>query len=170
MIVGIEAPMSAGKTLVMTYFLISEYCDLRKRLLTNYNLLRLPSERFDVSTVEAYLERKISLKGRAVGLDEAHLMLDSRLSMTRRNRIVSYFLTQTSKNDINLYYTTQDLGMVDVRLRRQTAIGVTVEQLNDTHFRVTGANRFTGKKVIDGVLDGSAVFPHFDTHEVIDVG
>jgi hypothetical protein len=166
-IIGIEAPQSAGKTLVMTYFLWREYVELQKPLLTNYALLQLPHNRITHQAITYYVQNKIALRRIAIGIDEAHLWLDSRMSMSVRNRVLSYFITQTSKNDINLYYTTQDLGMVDRRLRAQTQIGITVEQTGEHDFRVYGVNKHSGKTVIDAVLDGRLMYDHFDTHEVV---
>jgi hypothetical protein len=53
-------------------------------------------------------------------IDEIHIAFDSRSSGLKRNKIFSYFLNQSSKNDLDVYYTTQFSRQIEVRLRLNT--------------------------------------------------
>jgi hypothetical protein len=57
-------------------------------------------------------------------LDEIHIWFDSRASGKKRNVIFSYFINQSSKNDIDIYYTTQFSRQVEIRMRLNTEIVV----------------------------------------------
>lgn len=57
-------------------------------------------------------------------LDEVHVYIDSRMGMSKKNVIISYFVLQTRKRDVRIGYTTQFLNQVDKRLRNPTEIFV----------------------------------------------
>jgi hypothetical protein len=174
MIIGIEGGIGQGKTLVMTALLVQESAELGKPLYANYTLRNRPFERVDIAwLVEAQRSARQFDKGRgaAIGLDEVHVLLDSRNSQRSIQKLVSYFILQTGKEGINLYYTTQDFGQVEKRLRQRTDIAITVEKRGDIHkclmvdktsFNARGqhpATRFA--------VDGALVWDEYYTREVV---
>jgi hypothetical protein len=50
--------------------------------------------------------------------DETPLLMDSRNSASKMNKLGSYFVTQTRKRDVDLYICTQHIDLIDKRLRR----------------------------------------------------
>jgi hypothetical protein len=70
------------------------------------------------------VEKEMDLPDRCIFfIDEIHMWLDARVSSSKRNRIVSYFLLQTGKLGIDTDYglillaTTQFTHLIDKRLR-----------------------------------------------------
>jgi hypothetical protein len=103
-------------------------------------------------------------------IDELWLYADSRLSGSARNKFVSKVLLKSRKRDLDILYTTQSLGQVDVRIRR----------ISD-FICIPTFNEASGKCVIrmythpSGYLlkvlkfDGRKIFPLYDTSEEIDL-
>lgn len=130
-IIGIQGDIGMGKTLAMTWFLLQEHLRERRKLYANYTLLQLPFTKITVSDLVQSAARGEGFTRAAVGIDEVQTWLDARASSTKINRIISYFINQTGKEDVNLYYTTQDLEMVERRLRRRTDVAFHVIRRGD---------------------------------------
>ena len=119
-IMAIVGAMGAGKTLLASamalrlkpfYTIIANY-DLRIR---EYDIL--PENVSDLMfTAEKVKGKKLMV------IDEFHIFSDSRLSGSHQNVLMSYFVTQTRKQDIQLIYTTQQFGQVDIRIRDNTDV------------------------------------------------
>ncbi len=119
-IMGIVGSMGAGKTLfasaiaerLKNYYTIMANYDLKCRDLdiTPENVASLM---FETRTIEG---KKLLI------IDEFHIFSDSRLSSTNHNILMSYFITQTRKQNIQLIYTTQQFGQVDIRVRDNTDV------------------------------------------------
>jgi len=100
-------------------------------------------------------------------LDEAYTLLDSRFN-SQASRYLTYFLKQTRKRTVDVFYTTQRFMDVDVRLRQITN-------------RVVLCVKYEGQGFLYIVTEGGAeinrawmswedaekVFPLYDTTEVI---
>lgn len=167
MIIGIEGGIGQGKTLVMTAFLKREWTQFKKPLYANYKLKRLPFTRVDVSFFEETMRENVQFDRAAIGLDEMHIWLDSRTSVSKRNLLLSYFLLQTGKQGINLYYTTQDFGQVDLRLRRRTDFAIRVERKGDIHKCLVIDRTTPDNKVSRIAVYGPDFWEEFYTKEVI---
>lgn len=115
MLTGVVGGLGSGKTLFVTKCLYDEYRLNHKKIMANYNL-RFPHEKINVRRL---LDDNSQLHDIAVGIDEFHVFFDSRVSGSRRNRLTSYFVLQTRKRNVNLYFTTQNIGQVDKRMRQQ---------------------------------------------------
>jgi len=55
-------------------------------------------------------------------LDEMYQIADSRSSQTKLNKLMTYFIVQTRKRNVDLYLCTHHLDHVDLRLRRAVDI------------------------------------------------
>jgi hypothetical protein len=115
MIIGMIGNMGKGKTLSAVRYL---YKWFRKGFTIYSNIhLKFPhihigmQELIDYANAETYLDKSI------VFLDEAHTLLDSRNSASKRNKILTYFIVLTRKMGCNLVYTTQRYHQIDKRLR-----------------------------------------------------
>lgn len=167
MIVGIEGNIGDGKTLAMTKFAKDEYVDLGKTIFANYRLKQIP---YEPLVFEEIMKRVIAGQpfqffNAALFADEIHLWLDSRVSSSKMNRFLSYFLLQTGKLDVNLYYTTQDFGQVDKRLRHRTDIGITVKRKGDLHLLFI--RDWIKEKNSRAVINGPDYWEFYDTREVV---
>lgn len=127
MIIGIIGKRGSGKTLSMVKYAIEDL-EKGKNIFLNFHL--------NLTTIPKKYHKKIhllddeffknyenfKLYNCSLFLDEIYVYIDSRLSGTKRNRVWSYFINQTRKRDIDLYYTVQLFSSVEKRLRVQTEI------------------------------------------------
>lgn len=121
-VVGLIGEMRSGKTLMMTLLLHDDMIKKRK-VLSNYNL-NFKSELLNVNELDLAIRKKNTdyFSDKSIGIDEIHVFMDSRGSMQKRNKMMSYFITQSGKLDSTVYWTSQFLRQVDVRLRINTQI------------------------------------------------
>lgn len=121
-VVGLVGEMRSGKTLMMTILLLDEYLS-KKEVLSNYHL-NFPHKIIDVNEMDRSIRDKKTdyFENKALGIDEIHVFMDARGSGQKRNKMLSYFLTQSGKLDTTIYWTSQFMRQVDVRLRLNTQI------------------------------------------------
>lgn len=117
--------------------------------------LNFPFKTLTLDFLIDIVEKEIDLPDKTLFfIDEIHIWLDSRVSASKRNRIVSYFLLQTGKLGINTDYglillaTTQFTHLIDKRLKDLIDILSECEKINykgKKIFRQT-ITYFKGKK------------------------
>ncbi len=73
---------------------------------SNYNL-SFHHKKLTKEIIEEYTTSRQQFKKTVFAIDELYLFFDSRSSGTKSNKIFSYFVTQTSKNDVVLLGTAQ---------------------------------------------------------------
>lgn len=184
MIVGIEGGIGAGKTLVMTHFAKEEYSNMGKTIFSNYSLNQIPYEpigfadllKWSTSCAECAMKYTAGVCWKCGGrkfskacilIDEAHVWVDSRSSASKLNRVFSYLMLQTGKEDINLYYTTQDFGQVEKRLRQRTDVGIRVKRRGDLHYLTIEDRTTDSQRPHKAVVYGPDVWEFFNTKEVV---
>lgn len=175
----------------MTYLGYQEVVSLNKPIFANYHLKFVPQVNDESWTKEKLLQwllenpnfkgycyitfeqflyladKGYDFKRACILLDEIHVWIDSRTSASKTNRMFTYIMLQTGKADINLYYTTQDFGQVDKRLRQRTDIGMTITRKGDVHL-CTILDLAQNKKS-RAVVNGPDVYHMYDTTEVVRV-
>lgn len=111
-LMAIVGGLGSGKTLALTYLAYRNYLKGLK-IFSNYELA-FPYQKISKTS---QLEK---MKSGFFAGDELWLWLDSRVSSSKRNRVVGQILLSSRKKDINFVYTTQSFSQVDVRIRRCT--------------------------------------------------
>ena len=101
MIIGFEGDMGSGKTANQTRYLCKDY-NRGIELFTNYSLYGIEYTKFDVMDL---FKLGDDIHNMSIAIDEITVYLDCRLSASNLNRIISYFILQTRKRNVNLYYT-----------------------------------------------------------------
>jgi hypothetical protein len=132
MIVGMVGDMGSGKTLLMTMLLKQDF-DNDRTILCNYHL-NFKYELLKVKKLIDEAKNNKQLKNLTLGLDELHISVDARTSMSKRNRIFSYLVTQTRKRSVDLYYTTQFFDQVEKRVRQNTVYIFRCKRLKENMF------------------------------------
>lgn len=122
MIIGFIGTRNSGKTLSMTIEAYKKYKQGYK-IYSNYHL-NFPYTPVTVDDLMAFAESGMYFGNSIFLIDEIHIWFDSRASGKKRNIIFSYFLNQSSKNDIDIYYTSQFSRQVEIRMRLNTEIVV----------------------------------------------
>lgn len=123
MIIGVIGDRGSGKTLFMTREAHMQYLN-GKKIYSNYKLKFPESEKTkkpELLPNEFFINYEDhNLKNCCLFLDEVYVYIDSRTSISRTNKIMSYFFNQTRKTGVDLYYSTQFFSQVDKRLRHNT--------------------------------------------------
>lgn len=85
-----------------------------RNIITNLNLKNISYEPFKIDEFLSndYNEK---LNNASVFLDEITLYMDCRLSGSKQNLLMGYLVLQSRKRGIDIYYTTQDLDLVDYK-------------------------------------------------------
>lgn len=125
LIVLISGGLGSGKTCMLTKYAILSH-RMGKMNISNYHLKRIPYKKFDM--VDIYFNHP-ELSNIFIGGDELYTFMDCRTSMTKRNRIESYFIAQTRKSNVDLYFTTQFSSFVDLRLIKFVDIAIQMENI-----------------------------------------
>lgn len=170
-IMGIVGSMGAGKTLFLS--LLTYQYRKTHTILANYDLHFRDYDILPDQVGSMFLQAN-KIKGKKIwALDEVHVFFDSRMSHSKMNMVFSYFVTQTRKQDIQLFYTTQQFRQVDIRLRENTDVLAfptykedqdrLVVYFYNRHF-MTGEFQYHFTKVYKNV---SRVFEHYSTEQLI---
>lgn len=104
--------LGAGKTATLTYLTWKNWLYRRRRIYCNYNLFKIPYIRVDT------IEKIDNMRDGFVSLDEMWTILNSRTSISKKNRIVNSIILKSRKRDLNYTFVTQMLDLVDKNVRR----------------------------------------------------
>ncbi len=154
--------MGCGKTLALTYLAYRNYLKGMK-IFSNYWLLFPHVKIIKTSQLEKMRE------GFFAG-DELWLWIDSRVSASKKNRVVSRILLSSRKKDVHFAYTTQSLQQVDVRIRRCTDfIAYPMMTPREDWCRLLIYSNPSLSYVKQFKFRTVKYFPMFDTREIVDV-
>lgn len=120
MIIGFIGGRNSGKTCSMSIEAFKKFKQGYK-IYSNYHL-NFPYTPYTVDDLMSFAESGIYFGNAIFLLDEIHIWFDARCSGKKRNIIFSYFLNQSSKNDIDIFYTSQFSRQVEIRMRLNTEI------------------------------------------------
>lgn len=161
MIIGISGLLGSGKTLLMTIIGKSSH-DRGREIYSNYYT------KFS-KMIDPYELLKFELNNCTLLLDEIQTLFDSRISSSEINRLSSYFFLQTRKRNVNLIYTSQLLGAVDLRLRFITDFNILAERLT-SGFRYTiyvSSLYYPAKTIFLPYEKAKKFFDLYDTSQII---
>ena len=173
LVVGIKGLKASGKTLIMTRELYKEYC-LGKKIHTNYEVY-FPHEIIDVQKM---LTLNVDLQNAVIGIDELHMICDSRRSGKKQNILMTYFILQSRHRSVNFYYTTQFDGQVDNRIRDNTDINLICENqyvdtdgdgLNDLFRLIIQDRRFRPIRFKQKIVYGKPIFKLYNSDYIVDI-
>lgn len=123
MIIGYYGDLGSGKTLSMTKYAYLYYLK-GYEVYSNYGL-SFPHKKIDNKFLKDVVTQDTQFNGKTVfALDELDMYFDSRSSMSKNNKIVSYFVKQIRKKNIRLLFAVQSEDRVDKRLRGLTRVKV----------------------------------------------
>jgi len=176
MIIGVIGDRGSGKTLFMTREAFLNYCKSRY-IYSNYHL-KFPKVLFknlhkpkliDDEFLSNYRSELFNI---CLFLDEIYIYIDARASMTRANKIWSYFFNQTRKRGVDLYYSTQFFSQVDKRLRFNTEMFIIPKVVKKDGKQYIVINMYTRelKLIRRYMFKAETYFNMYDTNEVIDIG
>lgn len=166
-ITGIEGDIGAGKTGIAAWLMYQEWKKFKKPIISNFHLYGMPFRYVTLDDIMEMVEEEIETPNTVWGLDELHILADSRLSSSKKNRLFSYFALQTGKEDINAYWTSQDFMQVDTRIRKQTRYAIHVRRKGDLHLLTIRHMMRPDIRIPDAVVWGPEFYNLYDTREKI---
>ena len=181
MILAFIGGIGSGKTLSMVRFMHEKY-KCGRHIFTNFGIKFKGPENvtmLDMAFFSNYQKSGFNVIDSVVAIDEAHVFIDSRNAMSRKNKLFSKFVTQSRKRSVDLIYTTQDKnpdmflhsGQVELRLRKLTDYIIFCQCLHKGS-QVYIINSYCdsyGIKLKKSVFLGNDYFDCYDTNEIIDI-
>lgn len=173
LVVGIKGIKGSGKTLLMTWLLYKEFLK-GKRVYTNYEVF-FPHEIIDIQKM---VTLNIDLQNAVIGIDELHMICDSRRSGKKQNILMTYFVLQSRHRSVNFYYSTQHDGQVDKRIRDNTDVNMICENLyidsdndglNDMFRIIIQDRRFRPIRFNQKLFYGKPVFKMYNSDYLVDI-
>jgi len=173
MISGFIGDIGGGKTASMVKEVYIKYLQGRK-IYSNIKL-NFPYTPITRDNLQEMATGGFNLNNGVLVLDEIHIYIDSRTSMSKSNRIITYFALQTRKVGVDLYYTTQYIDQVDKRIRNLTnnliecyteVNSLTNEKFTLNIYRIRKINKVIVKKII---FPTRIVYDLYDTFEVVNI-
>lgn len=177
MLIGIEGGLGSGKTIDMIRYLLKDYFKYKKHIMCNIKIKDIKYENVDINKLLNYDDNNTSLYNITLGIDELTVFADCRTSTSKANRIFSYLVLQSRKRNVDIYYTTQDLGMIDYRIVKHTLITVHCETLfNEKNKEIDGIRLYSiidrtnpfRPKLTRFKLDITPYYEWYDTDEIVE--
>lgn len=158
MLVSILGRIRSGKTLFLVYIatkLIRDVYSNFKLDLPNYKQLTLSVLKKLPNNVNVYI-------------DEGYTWLESRISGSKLNKLISYLLFQSGKRGLDIYITAQLFSSVDLRFREQSSLIVYCEKINGNfYYNINNREKNTWKTLVLTKENAKKYYPLYDTFEII---
>jgi len=185
-IFGIEGGIGSGKTMTLVKYGLDDlykgkklFSNVKLNVDKKYNKMITYLDKDKIKDIFEHIKSgKFDMRNATVLLQEAHNYMDSRTSLTVKNRTLTYWILQsrhTGAGSCDIIYDTQELGQIDKRLRNNTDFvcrPMIVEKFEDGTPVTIGV-------VLRGKLgqkfckfyeeyDASKILNKYDTHEIVD--
>lgn len=165
-----------GKTLLMTIFSKARVDD-GDALFANYGVKIPRAHYMDLDFLRSFFDTKgeafLHGQNATICIDEIALFIDSHDWKSKKAKIFSYFVAQTRKRGVCLFYTTQRMNMVPNRIRDNTDLIIMprLDKKTDTlHYSIIEYDPDKGYGNVRKELSISNVsrfYPLYDTQERI---
>jgi len=172
MIILFIGGMGSGKTLSMVREAYNYHIQGFK-ILTNMKL-NFPHTLISSKDIQNFAKERKNLYDTVILIDELHIFLDSRRSISKKNLVGTYFITQTRKQKVKLLGTTQHRHQLDRRVRDNVSIYVDCEKIelpiNDKegNKQLLIVNHINTRSKYEKInFIGNPYFNKYDTEEII---
>lgn len=175
MIIGLIGRMGTGKTLSAVRYAYNYY----KQGYSIYSNIKLnfPHTFIGLQDLVDYANANINFEKSVILVDEMHVLLDSRSSGSKRNKILTHLIVLTrhlgKRGGCHVLYTSQFIHQVDKRLRSNTDILIKCQS------RKLRGEQYTlnlvmimqefGIKTKRDIFKSRFYYDKYDTHELIKV-
>lgn len=170
MLIGIEGNVGTGKTLYLVRCLLKDHLNGRP-IHTNLKLKGIPYTYFDIDEFLSG-DNNDKLHNATIGLDEITVMMDCRVGSSKQNLLMGYLVLQSRKRDIDIYYTTQSLDLVDYkRLVKYTNYIVMCSNINNEDmddYRMYSFFDVYNEKFTSKIMDITPYYKYYDTNQIIE--
>ena len=170
MLIGIEGNVGTGKTLYLVRCLKKDH-DNGRPIYTNLKLKNIPYKPFDIDKFLSGESDK-ELYNATIGIDEITVYMDCRVSSSKHNLLMGYLVLQSRKRDIDIYYTTQSLDLVDYkRLVKYTNYIVSCDKFEDEKLENYRKYQFFDvyhETSTEKAMDITPYYKYYDTNQIIE--
>jgi energy-coupling factor transporter ATP-binding protein EcfA2 len=115
--VAITGLKGSGKTTLLTALSIALAEEEGKTIYSNYKIKHKNCRFLNIYELITHSEK---LENCIIAIDELHEYTDCRNSNSKQNRLIANFFLQSRHHLADIFYTTQFLSQVDVRIRNIT--------------------------------------------------
>ena len=119
-ILSMEGIQGSSKSLSACRLLYRDWKVYKKRIIS-WTHLNFPYTKFDPKWFLEHINDH-EMEDCTLFLDESYILLDSRTSGSKINKLFTYFIVQTRKRGVDLVVATHHLDILDKRLRRAVDI------------------------------------------------
>lgn len=183
MLIILEGGLGTGKTIMMLRYLLRDYNN-KHDIYANFGIKNIKYNKIDISELLEYEKENIDFTNATIGIDEITVFVDCRTSISRSNRIFSYFILQSRKRNVNVYCTTQSCSMLDKRLLQHAHIIImcdfayktfvndndeieTIRLKNWRKYTIIDFRQPRKIKKTSFIMDISKYYDFYDTNEII---
>jgi hypothetical protein len=122
MIISLEGLQGSGKTTAAVALTYEDHLRTGRKVISN-NHLSFEATKFDIAYfLEQMADPESELRDCILLIDEFYQIADSRSSASKLNRLWTYFIVQTRKRGVDMYFCTHFLDHIDLRNRRAVDI------------------------------------------------
>jgi len=167
-VVGYYGSIGSGRTLGAVIQIVKELKSGKyDRVISNLKLNGLPSEPL---TLEALFTEGKMPCNKVIFIDNADITwLDSRASMSRVNKLMSYFMAQSRIRNNKVIFTAIDPRNIDIRIRHQTVfLRCSYEKNRSPRFTLGRIHSNGDTIVYQHIRREQKYFKYFDTLEIPD--
>jgi len=159
MLVGVMGAMGQGKTLLMSILMQYMHHETGVPLAANYGLRHA---HYVTTTSQLW-----SLNSGIFGYDELWLDMDARSS--GKNVFLTRLINQSRKKKLIIFYTTQHIRQVDVRVRNATDFLIVATKTGEGHWFqiIDWQYRKLLRRYFISKEDAAKFYNVYDTYEVI---
>jgi len=172
MIIIFVGSMGSGKTLSLVREAYNYY--LQGFTILSNMKLEFPYTVISSKDIQNFAKEKKNLYNTVILIDELHIFMDSRRSISKKNLVGTYFITQTRKQKVKLLGTTQHRHQLDRRVRDNVSIYVDCSKIelpindSDGNKQLLITNNISTRDKFEQVrFIGNPYFKYYDTEEII---
>lgn len=179
--IGIEGLPNSGKTVLAIRYIKKDFNNNRK-IISNTPLFNIDYEDFNINEfLSNNNDYRNKLNNSTILLDEITMYMDCRIGSSKQNLLMGYLVLQKRKRHVDIYYTTQDLDLVDYkRLVKYTDIIVYCQEIfiKNVDGKIESLENFRNYTIIDlrkrkdnvtqFNMDIRPFFKYYDTDYIIE--
>jgi len=158
-LISILGPIRSGKTLLSVYLATK----FKRDVYSNFKL-DLPNYKELTLSVLGNLPNDVN-----VYIDEGYTWLESRISGSKLNKLISYLLFQSGKRGLDIYITAQLFSSVDLRFREQSSLIVYCQKIKGNfYYTIHNRENDTCKTLVLTKKIAEKYYPLYDTLEIVE--
>lgn len=175
-LIGVTGLQGSGKTLFCVQRVLYRYCKLGLYESCYSNVRIHPYNGREVTLLDKETFKHIGeVRNALVVIDESYLWLDSRSSMSKENKAITYLILQSRKRHFDVLWNAQLSGSVDKRMRgvTETLVRATKTKFGFKYFvfrrRAALGNWYLSHSLSLPYGLAEKIYPYYDSDEIVPI-